>query len=44
VGVKIYGIRPIKLEKMIKKNKEIKIKIVPGITVLLKTASTSFVR
>lgn len=42
VLVKIYGINPIKLEKIIKKNTEMKIKIVPGIIISPKTASNSF--
>ena len=42
VLVKIYGISPIKLEKIIKKNTEIKIKIVPGIIISPNTASNSF--
>ena len=42
VLVKIYGINPIKFEKIIKKNTEIKIKIVPGIIISPKTASNSF--
>jgi len=44
VDVKMYGINPIKLEKKIRKNKEIKIKILPGSIFLLNTASSSLDR
>ena len=44
VDVKMYGINPIKLEKIMKKNKEIKIKILPGSIFLLNTASSSLER
>ena len=42
VLVKIYGINPMKFEKIIKKNTEIKMKIVPGIIISPKTEFNSF--
>ena len=44
VLVKMYGINPIKLEKIIKKKKEIKTKIVPGVLNSPKTELSSFFR